>query len=254
MIIQNNCFYSNCTLIIFDVKWKTFKMAIKRNLIKFNKNFYESCAWKNKSVVCGIDEVGRGCLAGPLVAAAVILPSSTRYKLLKDSKILSKKELLLAYDWITKNCKYNIGIVAHYEIDKFNIWQATLLAMKRAVIHLLSISNIRPTVILIDAMPLKLTDTSFHCIPIHHFPKGESKSTSIAAASIVAKATRDAIMKRLDLIFPGYNLAQHKGYCTKYHQQAIYNQKHSIVHRLSFLGKLFIFNDEYDYKKQLSLC
>jgi len=229
-------------------------MAIKRNARDFKKNFYENTSWKANAVICGIDEVGRGCLAGPLVTAAVILPPNTGYKLLKDSKILTPKELILAYKWIKRNCRYNIGIASHNNIDTFNIWQATLIAMKKAAIHLIASSDIKPSAILVDAIPLNLSDTSYCSIPVYYFPKGEKKSTSIAAASIVAKVTRDKMMKKLDPIFPGYHLAQHKGYGTKKHKTAIDNQKHTIIHRTSFLKKSFISDEDYEYEEQLSLC
>jgi len=124
--------------------------------------------------------------------------------------------------------------------------------MKRAIINLLSIRKHIPCAILVDAMPLQLSDTAFRDIPIHSFAKGESLSSSIAAASIVAKATRDRIMGKLDGIFPGYQLRNHKGYGTKEHRKALDKQKHSIIHRVSFLNKTFD-KGENDKKKQQSL-
>ncbi len=212
---------------------------------KLKKNYYENTAWQAKSLVCGVDEVGRGCLAGPLVTGAVILPPGCTYRLLKDSKIMSALERETAYCWIVKNCWYATGIVSAQTIDQHNIWQATLMAMKKAVLNLLTTCPERPSAILIDAMPLKLLDTDYKNIPIHHFCKGESLSTSIAAASIVAKVTRDRLMGIYESIFPGYSLAQHKGYSTKLHKSAVVALGPTIIHRTSFLGKtLNVENDE----------
>jgi len=219
----------------------------------FRKNFYEKTAWEVNNLVCGIDEVGRGCLAGPLVTAAVILPRYKHHKLLKDSKTLTQKELLQAHRWITKHCKYSLGMVSNNEVDKFNIWQSTLIAMKRAALNLLATCEQKPSAILIDAMPLRLCHTAYSNIPVHHFTKGESKSTSIAAASIVAKVERDRIMGKLDAVFPGYQLRHHKGYGTKKHRNAVEKQKHTIIHRVSFLNKSFI-DEDYEYQEQLTLC
>jgi len=227
-------------------------MVKKVKNIVFRKNFYEKTAWTNNSVVCGIDEVGRGCLAGPLVTAAVILPPNKHHHLLKDSKALNQKELLQAYRWIIQTCKCSIGIASNREIDKFNIWQSTLIAMKRALLNLLAHSDTTPSAILVDAMPLQLSQTAYTAIPVHSFEKGESKSTSIAAASIVAKVSRDRMMSKLDSVFPGYQFRHHKGYGTKKHKDAITNNKHTIIHRISFLNNCI--GGDYEYKKQLSLC
>jgi len=214
----------------------------------FEKNSYEYAAWQDRSVICGVDEVGRGCLAGPLVTGAAILPIGCNYPGLKDSKLMSEQEREKAYQWIVKNCLYSIGIISHQTIDQCNIWNATLIGMKKAVLNLLAVCSQRPSAILIDAMPLKLLDTDYKEIPIFHFTKGESKSTSIAAASIVAKVTRDRLMKKLDPIFPGYRLAQHKGYSTKQHKAAVLAEGRSIIHRVSFLGKTL--NMEKNEKQQ----
>ncbi len=214
------------------------------------KNFFENYAWESKSVVCGIDEVGRGCLAGPLVTSAVILPIGTTYRHLKDSKVMTEKERNIADKWIKRHCWYGVGIVHNRLIDHINIWQATLLAMKKALVHALAICPQRPSAILIDAMPLDIFDTGYQ-IPVHSFIKGEQKSSSIAAASILAKVTRDEIMRSLDPIFPGYSLSKHKGYGTKAHKTAIIKQKHSIIHRMSFLGKTL--SECNDYEKQQTI-
>jgi len=219
----------------------------------FRKNFYEKKAWETDNVVCGIDEVGRGCLAGPLVTAAAILAPGKHHRLLKDSKTLTQRELLLAHRWIKKNAIYSLGIVSNNDIDKFNIWQSTLIAMKKALLHLLAKSPQKPSAILVDAMPLRLSDTAYCSIPVHNFTKGESKSTSIAAASILAKVERDRIMGKLDAIFPGYELRHHKGYATKKHRNHVEKQKHTIIHRVSFLNKIIV-DEDYEYQEQLTLC
>ncbi len=217
----------------------------------FNKNHYENAAWQAQSVVCGIDEVGRGCLAGPLVAAAVILPIGKINRLLKDSKLMTPEEREKAAKWIRKHCRYAIGIVHNRIIDQNNIWQANLIAMKKALINLLAICPQAPSAILVDAMPLQLADTAFADIPLHYFPYGESKSTSIAAASIIAKVTRDELMRKYDVIFPGYNLKNHKGYSTKTHKAIIREHAHTIIHRMSFLG--FLTKEIIDKQEQQTI-
>lgn len=230
-------------------------MVKNRQRSNFRKNTFEQVAWHEKKVVCGIDEVGRGCLAGPVVAAAVILPVYKTNRLLKDSKVLTKKERIKAYKWITRHCWYNIGIVHNRLVDQYNIWQATLIAMRKALIHLLATSPQRPVFILVDAMPLRLFNTAYNAIPVYYFPQGEAKSSSIAAASIIAKVTRDTIAQRLDTIFPGYHLSSNKGYGTKLHTAAIYHHSYSLIHRMSFLKKIISHNKkEKFHEKQQSLC
>ncbi|MFC1843036.1 ribonuclease HII [Candidatus Dependentiae bacterium] len=228
-------------------------MAIKIKENDFKKNFYETKAWQANSFVCGVDEVGRGCIAGPLVTAAAILPINTTYPNLKDSKSMSQKELLTAYRWISNNGTFSIGIVSNNVVDKFNIRQATLIAMKKALIGILSqTENMYVSTILVDAMPVTLSNTAYKDIPVQYFEKGESKSISIAAASIVAKVTRDRIMGKLDALFPGYQLRNHKGYGTKVHKQALKKHKPTIIHRESFLNKTFNVK-ENDNGNQLSI-
>jgi len=224
--------------------------------VNFNKNFHEISAWALQGVVCGIDEVGRGCLAGPLVTAAVILPPNKTNRLLKDSKLMTEEERIKASRWIAKNAWYSYGIVHHRIIDQHNIWQADLIAMKKALINLLAICPLRPQAILVDAMPLNLFDTNYRDIPVHHFPKGERLSSSIAAASIMAKVKRDEIMNKLGPLFPGYLFEQHKGYSTAQHMAAVQNLQPSIIHRASFLKKILTpaFIDPETHEKQQSLC
>ena len=235
---------------------KTPKARKKRPFLK--KNTHEQLAWQESQVICGIDEVGRGCLAGPVVTAAVILPPNTSYRLLKDSKEMTVQERLKAYSWITKKCWYGYGIAHHRLIDTHNIWHATLIAMKRALINLLAVAPKRPKSIVVDAMPLKLHNSSYEDIPIYHFPFGEKKSTSIAAASIIAKVKRDAMMHKMDALFPGYIWHSNKGYSTKRHKEAIKELDRTILHRLSYLKNLDLIQefDQEDHEngEQQTIC
>lgn len=213
--------------------------SIHRVRERFNKNYFEGIAWGQNQVICGLDEVGRGCLAGPVVTAAVILPIGKTHRLLKDSKLMTPEEREKAYTWIVKNCWYATGIVHHRLVDDKNVYHATLVAMKKALVHLMATCPQQPSLIVTDAMPLNLFDTAYKDIPVHYFPFGERKSSSIAAASIVAKVTRDAMMRRMDTLFPGYLLASHKGYSTPPHKRIIREGKqHLIIHRESFLNRL----------------
>lgn len=232
--------------------WKFQAMVtFNKNNEKFKKNSYEKAAWSANSLVCGIDEVGRGCLAGPLITAAVILHPGKTSPLLKDSKLLDGAGLLKAYTWLLKNSWFGLGIVNARTVDTHNIWQATLIAMKRALTQLLAVAPYKPTIILVDAMPLNLHDTGYSDIDLHYFIKGENKSVSIAAASIVAKVRRDALMARFDPIFPGYNFSRHKGYGTKIHQEAIQTSHPSLIHRATFLAnQTYTIQHKEDYEEQ----
>lgn len=203
---------------------------------KFNKNFFEQQFWAKNELICGIDEVGRGCLAGPVVTAAVILPLGKTSRLLNDSKLMTKEEREKAFKWIEEHCRSSIGIINHRLVDTHNIYQASLMAMKKAVINLLANTPILPGAIVVDAMPLRLINTAYEDIPVYHFYYGEKLSSSIAAASIVAKVTRDALMRNLELSLPGYRFAQHKGYATPLHRQSLLEMAtHSLIHRETFL-------------------
>jgi ribonuclease HII len=227
-------------------------IAATRGRQSFNKNYFEHAAWQENQYICGIDEVGRGPLAGPLVTAAVILPIGKTSALLKDSKLTNEQERIKAFAWINKHCWYATGIVHHRIIDHYNIWHATLIAMKKALINLLAIAP-RPSAIVVDAMPLNLKNTQYDTIPLHYFPFGESKSSSIAAASIVAKLCRDDIMRRMDPLFPGYQFASHKGYRTPVHKKAVeWGNKPTIIHRLSFINRLAQWQE--DAHEQQTLC
>jgi ribonuclease HII len=181
--------------------------------------------------IAGCDEVGRGPLAGPVVAASVILPPDCDATLFVDSKQLSHKRRLELFQLLGEiKAAIGIGIVSVEKIDEINILQASLLAMKRAVDQLAA-SGAAPDFILVDGkfeIPLPTPQ-----VPLI---KGETKSGSIAAASIVAKVTRDAIMDRLDAQYPAYGFARHKGYPTSRHRQAIATHGVSLVHRKTFRG------------------
>lgn len=195
----------------------------------------EKKIWKKNELVCGIDEVGRGCLAGPIVTAAVILHPHVYHPQLQDSKLLKPIQLENIYEWIIQNSYYALGISNHRIIDKKNIYKATQMTMKKALFHLLQSVDQLPSIIVIDAMPLDLTTSLYHSISLESWIKGESKSASIAAASIIAKVTRDTILKKIDGSFPLYGFAQHKGYGTARHIKALQTHQASIIHRKTFI-------------------
>lgn len=179
-------------------------------------------------VIAGVDEAGRGPLAGPVVSAAVILPDHFSCKGIDDSKKLSEKKRNALFPLIKEQAAaVAIGMCSHEEIDQINILQASLLSMKRAVENL----STCPDFLLIDG---KFTINS----RIHQAAviKGDSKSISIAAASIIAKVTRDAIMEQLHETYPVYNFHKHKGYPTKAHKSAILKHGPCPVHRRTFKG------------------
>ena len=206
----------------------------KRKRIPRAKVKLELEVWKMGQLVCGVDEVGRGCLAGPVVTSAVVLHAGKRFELLKDSKLLGKEQCVRAAKWIKQHSWYAYGIVSHSEIDRYNIYQATMRAMKRAVMHVISQMTCLPARIIVDAMPLKL-DGWLNDIEIMYFPEAEQASVSVAAASILAKEKRDELMNVYGRIFPGYALAQHKGYATSTHRKLVQQEGRSIIHRVTFL-------------------
>ncbi len=177
--------------------------------------------------ICGIDEVGRGPLAGPVVVAAVILPKDSYYQYLNDSKKVTEKRRNKLYDEITAEAvSYGIGLVSPDIIDDINILQATYVAMKKAIDAL----SIRPQMILVDAV--HIPDIG---VPQVGIVKGDAKSISIAAASIVAKVYRDRLMTEYDALYPEYKFAKNKGYGTKEHMQALHEIGMSPIHRKSFV-------------------
>lgn len=224
---------------------------MEKEKINFQLYEYEQKFWNEKLLICGIDEVGRGCLAGPVVTSAVILHPNSYHPNLKDSKMLKPETMLEVYNWLMQNCTYNIAISCARIIDQKNIYKATQVTMKSALLHLFATTPSLPSLILIDAMPLLLGNTPYETIPRESLIKGESKSASIAAASIIAKVTRDAILKRMNESFPCYNLKQHKGYATPEHQSLILKNNSSIIHRKSFLKNLAI--NQKDRDEQTSI-
>ena len=175
---------------------------------------------------CGVDEAGRGPWAGPVVAAAVILPENFIIDKINDSKKLSKKTRDILYKNITKNADFGVGFASVNEIDQLNILQASLLAMKRAVSNL---SNL-PTRAFIDG---NIIPVDLPCVA-ESIIKGDSKVVSIAAASIIAKVTRDRFMTNLAKLYPGYGWERNFGYGVKEHQEALKKLGVTPEHRRSF--------------------
>lgn len=184
---------------------------------------------KGFGIVCGCDEAGRGPLAGPVFAAAVVLPRDVIIEGLDDSKRLSEaKRLRLAEEIKAKAADYAVAHAEVYEIEAINILNASMLAMRRAIAKL----KVKPDLALIDGNTAR--DFDITAIPI---VKGDGKSPSIAAASILAKVERDAFCMEMDRFYPGYGFAKHKGYPTKEHKQAILKYGPCPLHRKSFLRK-----------------
>ena len=188
-------------------------------------------AQKGYKNICGIDEAGRGALAGPVCAAAVILPDGCQIDGLNDSKKISEKKRDLLFDEIKNTAlAYSIAMVDHKKIDEINILQATYLAMKNAVEGL----NIKADYALVDGNRSQGLNIPFSCIV-----KGDAKSPSIAAASILAKVTRDRYMLQMAEKYPEYAFEKHKGYGTKVHYNAILEHGACEIHRLTFLKKFY---------------
>lgn len=182
-------------------------------------------------IICGVDEAGRGPLAGPVCAAAVILPRGLEIPGLTDSKKLSDQKRRELFPIIKEKASaYGIGLASHEEIDEINILQATFLAMERALAQL----SVRPDIALIDGNRAK----DFG-LPVRTVVKGDSLSANIAAASILAKVTRDDLMLRLAEQYPEYGFEVHKGYGTKSHYEALRAYGASPIHRRTFLKKFY---------------
>ncbi len=189
-------------------------MEEKLDNLKYEKELYS----EGIELIAGVDEVGRGPLIGPVVAAAVILPKNYKLDGLTDSKKLTEKKRDMYYEIIKRDAiAIGIGIKDENIIDEVNIYEATKLAMKEAIDKL----RVKPEHILIDAMPLELD------IPTTSIIKGDMKSESIAAASVIAKVTRDSMMYELDRKYPEYGFGSHKGYPTKKHVEAI--EKYGLI-------------------------
>lgn len=180
-------------------------------------------------MICGVDEAGRGALAGPVCAACVILPNDFPIEILTDSKKLApaKREEVLTI--ILRQALWGLGWASEHEIDEINILQATFLAMRRAFAHL----HYPVQMALIDGNQ----DPHLPHVPSHTIVKGDGKEPCIMAASIVAKCLRDRYMRKLDTQFPLYHFAQHKGYGTKMHRDALAEYGPCIRHRKTFLSK-----------------
>ena len=189
-------------------------------------HFYEE-KYSQYRCICGIDEAGRGPLAGPVVAAAVILPKDAEILYLNDSKKLSAKRREELYDEIQeKAIAIGIGMAGPARIDEINILQATYEAMREAISKL----AVKPQILLNDAVTIPKIE-----IPQVPIIKGDAKSVSIAAASIIAKVTRDRLMAEYDKIMPEYGFASHKGYGSKSHIEAIRQYGPSPIHRATFI-------------------
>ena len=184
------------------------------------------------SLICGIDEAGRGPLAGPVVAGAVILPKDCEILYLNDSKKLSSAKREALYDEIMEKAEaVGVGMASPARIDEINILQATYEAMREAVYNL----GVTPELLLNDAVTIP--DVSIPQVPII---KGDAKSVSIAAASIIAKVTRDRLMVQYDEILPGYGFARHKGYGSKDHIEAIRRLGPTPIHRQTFIKNFVV--------------
>ena len=194
---------------------------------KLDKSVYD----EGYEYVCGIDEAGRGPLAGPVVVAAVIMPKDSMIEGVNDSKKVSEKKREKLYDLITEEAiAYGVGIVDEKEIDRINILNATKAGLTEAVKSLKQ----KPDVILVDA----LTNIDTEGIQYRSIIKGDAKSYNIAAASIIAKVTRDRIMREWDKIYPQYGFEKHKGYGTAAHIAAIKEYGLCPLHRLSFVKNI----------------
>ena len=192
----------------------------------YNMKEYER-ANSDYEYICGLDEVGRGPLAGPVVACAVILPKDCNILYINDSKKLTAAKREMLYDEIMDNAiDVGIGVVSHERIDEINILQATYEAMREAIGKL----SVKPDLLLNDAVTIPMVDIKQ--IPI---VKGDAKSISIAAASIIAKVTRDRMMVEYDNIYEGYGFASNKGYGSKEHIDAIKEYGPTPIHRRTFI-------------------
>ena len=199
------------------------KEKIRTESLKVYEKEYETYGY-----VCGIDEVGRGPLAGPVVAGAVILPKDCKILYLNDSKQLSEKKREELYDVIMEQAvACGIGYASPERIDEINILQSTYEAMREAISNL----QVKPDILLNDAVTIPMVEIKQ--IPII---KGDAKSISIGAASIIAKVTRDRLMEEYDKVFPEYGFASNKGYGSAEHIKALKEVGPTPIHRRSFIG------------------
>ena len=212
-------------LVSFAKKYQAYLREQERldSLLRYERECYE----KGYTFIAGVDEVGRGPLAGPVVAAAVILPKECKIEGVDDSKKLSPKKREELYDVILETAlAYGIGVISNERIDEINILQATYEAMRQALAQLAP----QPQYILADAVTIPRIET-----PQQGIVKGDEKSISIGAASIVAKVYRDRMMEEYDKTYPGYGFASNKGYGAQEHLDAIRRQGITPIHRRSFL-------------------
>lgn len=202
-----------------------------KNIIHTELFEFDSEIRRNHPILCGVDEAGRGPLAGDVYAAAVVLDNDIIIEGLNDSKKLSEKKREELFDIIKEKSKaYCIASASVEEIDTLNILQATMLAMRRAVMGL----DIKPDYAIIDGNKLP----SLEC-DAEFLIKGDARSASIAAASVLAKVARDRYMKKLAEDYPQYGFEQHKGYGTKLHYEKLHEYGISQIHRKTFLRKLY---------------
>ena len=208
-----------------------------------DERFFELCKFERQlasegyTLIAGIDEAGRGPLAGPVAAACVILKSEGPFvKGADDSKKLSEKRREALFEEIKeKSFAYGISLVDNHRIDEINILQATYEAMRKALADAIKMANGKaPGMILVDHVHIPEVE-----IPQMSITHGDSQSVSIASASILAKVSRDRLMKEYDEKYPGYGFAKHKGYGTKAHYAAIAEYGPSEIHRMTFLKKLY---------------
>jgi ribonuclease HII len=192
------------------------------DIYQYDETFRE----KGFTSIAGIDESGRGPLAGPVVAAAAVLPADLKIDGLRDSKKVPEQErATLFWDILSSSLDIGVGVVEHDEIDRINILQATRSAMKKAVDNL----RMRPDALIIDALTLpSVSMKQFSII------KADAKSASVAAASLIAKYVRDMIMLRYHSLYPEYNFRKHKGYCTEEHLRLLGIYGPCTIHRKSF--------------------
>lgn len=212
--------------IIGQAQKKLIKLQVERERLE-KLRYYERKYEQKYPMICGIDEVGRGPLAGPVCAAAVILPKDCEILYINDSKKLSESRREALYEEIMeKAIAVGIGLVSPQVIDEVNILQATYIAMRDAISQL----EVAPDILLNDAVTIP--EVTIKQVPI---VKGDAKSISIGAASIIAKVTRDRLMKEYDAVMPEYGFAQNKGYGTKEHINAIRRVGPSPIHRNTFI-------------------
>ncbi len=209
-------------------KYKKQEEKLAAEIKRMEDMYIYERKYADYSLICGIDEVGRGPLAGPVVAGAVILPKDCDILYLNDSKKLSEKMREMLYDEIMeKAVATGIGIISPARIDEINILQATYEAMRMAIDQL----SVKPNLLLNDAVTIP--EVRIRQVPII---KGDAKSASIAAASIIAKVTRDRLMVQYDEVLPGYDFASNKGYGSATHIEALKQLGPTPIHRQSFIG------------------